>query len=348
MRSSCLNEDGEFLSAADGTAVLEIAAREDFQFVAMDFTGELHKDETWGKKHIDAVLGLNLVSVKDIKSAGFTVAIDCVNSVGGLVLPSLLKSLGVDRIVELNTNPDGKFAHTPEPLPENLRDISELVKRANADLGFAVDPDVDRLAVISEDGSMFGEEYTLVAVSDYVLKSTSGSTVSNLSSTRALKDVTEKHGNKYFSAAVGEVNVVEEMKRQGSVIGGEGNGGVIYPELHYGRDALVGIALFLSHLAKSKLKCSALRALYPDYFIAKKKLTLTPSTDFTKVASAIKSHYSDRSFDERDGLWFEHEGGWIQIRKSNTEPVLRIYAEGRTEEEAADIAGSVIGIIKKL
>jgi len=293
-------------------------------------------------------LSLKLVSVKDIKAAGFTVAIDCINSVGGIVLPPLLKSLGVEKIIELNTYPDGNFAHTPEPLPENLKDISGLVVKAKADIGFVVDPDVDRLAIVCEDGKMFGEEYTLVAVSDYILKNTTGSTVSNLSSTRALKDVTNGYGCKHYSAAVGEVNVVEEMKRRDAVIGGEGNGGIIYPALHYGRDALVGIALFLSHLAKSGMKCSSLRRLYPQYVIAKKKLTLSPSVDFSRITTAVKEKFKDCTFDERDGLWFEDRGGWVQIRKSNTEPVMRIYAEGRTELEAEELAGAVIAVVKNL
>jgi phosphomannomutase len=343
-----LNEEGEFLSATAGMEVLDIAANEDFNFAEVDSAGAVTYDDTWDNKHIDLVLGLSLVSVQDIKAAGFKVAIDCINSVGGIVLPRLLKALGVDTIVELNTTPDGNFTHTPEPLPENLIDISKLVVRAKADIGFVVDPDVDRLAIICEDGSMFGEEYTLVAVADYVLKSTPGSTVSNLSSTRALKDVTAGYGCSHFSSAVGEVNVVEEMKRRGAVIGGEGNGGIIYPELHYGRDALVGIALFLSHLAKSKMKCSSLRRTYPQYVIAKKKLSLSPSTEFRHIADAVKNHFKDHSFDERDGLWFEEKGGWVQIRKSNTEPLMRIYAEGRTEKEASELADSVIGIVKKL
>jgi phosphomannomutase len=343
-----LNEEGEFISADDGLKVLDIASKEDFKFAGVDSAGDLDIDASWDKKHIDQVLALGLVSVKDIKAAGFTVAIDCINSVGGIILPQLLRSLGVEKIVELNTNPDGNFAHTPEPLPENLKDISDLVVKAKANIGFVVDPDVDRLAIICEDGTMFGEEYTLVAVSDYILKSTPGSTVSNLSSTKALRDVTSGYGCKHYSSAVGEVNVVEEMKKRGAVIGGEGNGGVIYPELHYGRDALVGIALFLSHLAKTRLKCSSLRRHYPQYVIAKKKLTLSPSTEFSHIADAVKRHFPDHSFDERDGLWFEHQGGWVQIRKSNTEPIMRIYAEGPTAKEAGDLADSVIGIVKKL
>jgi phosphomannomutase len=343
-----LNEAGEFLSSIDGTKVLEIAASEDFDFADVDSAGKLDHDETWGKKHIEQVLALKLVSEKDIRNAGFTVAIDCVNSVGGSILPHLLKSLGVDRIVELNTIPDGNFAHNPEPIPENLKDISDIVVKGKADVGFVVDPDVDRLAIVCEDGTMFGEEYTLVAVSDYILGTTPGNTVSNLSSTRALQDITEKYGYKRFSASVGEVNVVEEMKLRGAVVGGEGNGGVIYPELHYGRDALVGIALFLSLLAKRKMKCSSLRKTYPDYVIAKKKLTLSPSTEFGQIIRAVKDHFQGHSMDDRDGLWIENQGGWVQIRKSNTEPIMRIYAEGRTSKEAEDLAGLVIGIVNKL
>ncbi|MEI6048280.1 MAG: phosphoglucosamine mutase [Bacteroidota bacterium] len=343
-----LNEAGEFLSSRDGMTVLDIAAAEDFNFVSNDFTGSLEYDDTWGQKHIDQVLALKQVSVKDIKNSGLTVAIDCINSVGGIIVPQLLRSLGVDKIIELNTTPDGNFAHNPEPLPENLKSISELVVMGKADIGFVVDPDVDRLAIVCEDGAMFGEEYTLVAISDYILANTPGSTVSNLSSTRALRDVTTKHGCKYYSSAVGEVNVVEEMKKQNAVIGGEGNGGVIYPELHYGRDALAGIALFLSHLSKSRMKCSSLRQSYPQYVIAKKKLTLAPDSDFSRIVNTVKNHFHDHVIDERDGLWIEHNHGWVQIRKSNTEPVIRIYAEGRTNHEADDLANAVIEIVKNL
>lgn len=342
-----LNEKGEFLSAEDGMKVLEIAASEDFNFISNDFAGSLVLDETWAKKHIDLILALNLVDIKAIKSADFTVAIDCVNSVGGIILPVLLKSLGVNKVIELNTLPDGNFAHNPEPLPENLKDISEFVVKGKADIGFVVDPDVDRLAIICEDGTMFGEEYTLVSVADYVLKNTPGNTVSNLSSTKALKDITTLYGCKHFSASVGEVNVVEEMKKRDAVIGGEGNGGVIYPELHYGRDALVGIALFLSHLSKSKMSCSALRKKYPHYVIAKKKLTLDPNMEFSRIIDAVKISFQGHSTDERDGLWIEDKNGWVQIRKSNTEPIMRIYAEGRTAQEADDLANKVIGIVKK-
>jgi len=342
-----LNEAGEFLSAADGLKVLEIAAADDFDFATHENTGSLVADDSWGTKHIEQVLNLKLVDVSAIRSAGFTVAIDCINSVGGIILPQLLKSLGVKNIVELNTTPDGNFSHNPEPLPENLKAISDVVVKGKADVGFVVDPDVDRLAIVCEDGTMFGEEYTLVSISDYVLKNTPGNTVSNLSSTRALKDITLKHGGIHYSSAVGEVNVVEEMKRVNAVIGGEGNGGVIYPEIHYGRDALAGIALFLTHLAKSKMKCSSLRQIYPAYVIAKKKLTLAPGSDFSSIIKAVKDFYHGHKFDERDGLWIGHEYGWIQIRKSNTEPIIRIYAEGRTVQEAESLADSVIGIVKK-
>ncbi len=342
-----LNEKGEFLSAQDGLEVLSIAESDDYNFTTTELSGTLVSDESWGKKHIDKILELKLVDVNAIKMADFTVAIDCINSVGGIILPQLLNALGVKRVVELNTTPDGNFSHNPEPLPENLKDISEVVVKGKADLGFVVDPDVDRLAIVCESGDMFGEEYTLVAVSDYILKSTPGATVSNLSSTRALRDVTKNHGCTHYSSSVGEVNVVEEMKKRNAVIGGEGNGGVIYPELHYGRDALAGIALFLSHLAKSGMKCSELRKIYPDYFIAKKKLTLSPSADFAKIIDAVKNHFKGYQADERDGLWIEHPHGWVQIRKSNTEPIMRIYAEGRTIAEADELAGAVISIVKK-
>jgi phosphomannomutase len=341
-----LNEKGEFLSALDGMKVLEIAASEDFNFISNNLTGSLELDESWGKKHIDLILALKLVDIKAIKNAGLTVAIDCVNSVGGIILPQLLGSLGVKKVIELNTTPDGNFAHNPEPLPENLKGISDFVVKGKADIGFVVDPDVDRLAIICEDGTMFGEEYTLVSVADYILKNTPGNTVSNLSSTKALRDITSGYDCMHYSASVGEVNVVEEMKKRDAVIGGEGNGGVIYPELHYGRDALVGIALFLSHLAKCKIKCSALRKLYPQYVIAKKKLKLDPSVEFSQIIKAVKDHFKGHITDERDGLWIEHKNGWVQIRKSNTEPIMRIYAEGRTTREADDLADTVIGIVK--
>ncbi len=343
-----LNENGEFLSAEDGNEVLGIAESDDYIFAGVDAIGSITQDDSWGNRHIEQILGLSLVDTAIIRSSGFTVAIDCVNSVGGIIIPRLLRSLGVEKIIELNTEPDGRFAHNPEPLPQNLEDISNLVKETGADVGFVVDPDVDRLAIICEDGSMFGEEYTLVAVSDYVLKHTPGNTVSNMSSTKALKDVTERYGYQYFSAAVGEVNVVEEMKKRMAVIGGEGNGGVIYPGLHYGRDALVGIALFLTHLATSKMRCSDLRKVYPDYVISKKKLNLSPGKEFSCILNEVKSHFREYKTDERDGLRIEHDHGWVQIRKSNTEPVMRIYAEGRTRNEADSLADQIIEIVKKV
>lgn len=342
-----LNEKGEFLSAQDGEEVLKLAAEEDFVFVKAGEEGTFSEDQTWAGKHIDQVKNMELVDMDLIGKAGFRIAVDCVNSVGGIIIPGLLKELGVKSVIGLNTNPDGRFAHNPEPLPENLTDIAGLVVREKADLGFVVDPDVDRLAIICEDGSMFGEEYTLVSVSDFVLKNTPGNTVSNLSSTRALKDVTERYGCKYFPSAVGEVNVVEEMKIRNAVIGGEGNGGVIYPALHYGRDALVGIALFLTHLAGSRMKCSELRRTYPDYFMTKKKLTLDPGIDFSKLIALVKDNFPGMETDERDGLRIDLPGGWFQIRKSNTEPIMRIYAESGTMQDADYLADKVISIVKK-
>ncbi|NSW95418.1 MAG: phosphoglucosamine mutase [Bacteroidales bacterium] len=343
-----LNDKGEFLSASDGEDVLEIAGKEDFVFAPAAEAGSLSRDDSWNRKHIEAVLALELVNTDAIRSAGFSVAIDCVNSVGGIIIPELLNALGVKKVSGINTTADGNFAHNPEPLPQHLTQISDFVRSEKADVGFVVDPDVDRLAVICEDGSMFGEEYTLVAVSDYVLKHTPGSTVSNLSSTRALKDVTERYKCSYYSAPVGEVNVVEEMKRRNAVIGGEGNGGVIYPALHYGRDALVGIALFLSHLAVSRVKCTQLRKLYPDYVIAKKKINTRPGLDFGIIKNEIINRFRDYDVDERDGIRIENENGWVQVRKSNTEPVIRIYAEGRTLLEADNLADNVINIVKNL
>ena len=343
-----LNEKGEFLSGTDGSELLAIAVSDDFLYAPLDEMGSYFHDDTWGSIHIEQVLALELVDREAVSKADFTVAIDCVNSVGGIIVPALLKSLGVNRIVELNTTPDGYFAHNPEPLPANLTEISALTASSGADVGFVVDPDVDRLAIICEDGSMFGEEYTLVAVSDYVLSATPGNTVSNLSSTRALKDVTEKHGGQYFTAAVGEINVVEEMKERGAVIGGEGNGGVIYPELHYGRDAIAGIALFLSHLAKSGMSCSELRKTYPDYFMAKKRLDLPEGVSFARILDSVREDFAGHDIDERDGMRIEHARGWVQIRKSNTEPIMRIYAEGPTTEDAENLADRVIGIVKKV
>lgn len=343
-----LDEKGEFLSATDGNEILKIASSEDFSFAVYDKLGSVVTDNSWGEKHIDQVTKMSLVDIKAIKSASLTVAVDCINSVGGIILPFLLKKLGVKRVVLLNSVPDGNFAHNPEPLPENLVEISGIVLKEKADVGFVVDPDVDRLAIICEDGNMFGEEYTLVAVADYILQSSAGNTVSNMSSTMALKEITESYGGSYFSSAVGEVNVVEEMKRINAVIGGEGNGGIIYPRLHYGRDALVGIALFLTYLAKRKIKCSQLRELYPDYVIAKKKLSLEPGTDIDKILESVRKHFIDHKIDERDGMRIEHEKGWVHIRKSNTEPIIRIYAEGISSGNAESLADDVIKIVKKL
>jgi phosphomannomutase len=342
-----LNEKGEFLSASDGNEILSLAEKEKFEFVPDNKKGTLINDDSWGQKHIDQILKLSLVDVKAIKKAKLTVAVDCINSVGGVIVPELLHSLGVKKVIGLNDVPDGIFSHNPEPLAGNLMQISDLVPAKNADLGFVVDPDVDRLAIICEDGTMFGEEYTLVAVSDYVLSNTKGTTVSNMSSTRALRDVTESYGCKYYSSAVGEVNVVEEMKKRKAIIGGEGNGGVIFPELHYGRDALAGIALFLTYFAKTGIKCSAFRNKFPQYTIAKKKVETVPGTNFTAVLDDIRKEYHDRNIDERDGMRIDFSNGWVQVRKSNTEPIIRVYAEGRTMKEADALAEQIIRIVKK-
>jgi phosphomannomutase len=342
-----LNEKGEFLSAADGNEVLDFAEKEDFEFVSDDEEGALIIDNSWGQKHIDQILHLDLVEVGSIKKANLSVAVDCINSVGGIIVPELLHSLGVGKVILLNETPNGDFAHNPEPLAENLKEISALVPEKMADLGFVVDPDVDRLAIICEDGTMFGEEYTLVAVADYVLSKTKGDTVSNLSSTRALKDITESHGCHYFSSAVGEVNVVEEMKKRKAIIGGEGNGGVIYPELHYGRDALVGIALFLTFYARSGMKCSSLRNKFPGYVIVKKRVEINNETDFKSIINDIRTEFHGYKIDERDGLRIDLADSWAQVRKSNTEAIIRVYAEGRTIMEADELAERIIKIVKK-
>ncbi|MDR0726243.1 MAG: phosphoglucosamine mutase [Prevotellaceae bacterium] len=342
-----LNEQGEFLSDADGKALLTIAEKSEFDFSEVDKLGRVFPCTTHTDEHIRAVLRLPLVDIDAVYRANFRVVVDAVNSVGGIAIPRLLASLGV-HVVELNCMPNGQFPHNPEPLPEHLTEIAGVVPRENADLGIVVDPDVDRLAIVCEDGSFFGEEYTLVAVADYVLGKTAGNTVSNLSSSRALKDITEKHGGQYFSSAVGEVNVVAEMKRVNAVIGGEGNGGVIYPALHYGRDALVGVALFLSHLAQKRIKCSELRAQYPDYFVSKNKITLTPDTDIDEILRKIKDKYSQYRISDIDGVRvdFDREKKWVHLRKSNTEPIIRIYAEAASEEEAAALAKQTIELIK--
>ncbi|HKI87492.1 MAG TPA: phosphoglucosamine mutase, partial [Draconibacterium sp.] len=314
-----LNSRGEFLNAEEGARVLEIAESEDFSFAEADNLGEIiEKDYSY--IHIEKVLGLDLVDTEAIKNAGFVVAVDAVNSVGGIAMPALLRALGAKGVVEINCEPHGHFAHTPEPIPENLIETSKIVSNSDVDVCFVVDPDVDRLVIINEDGTTFGEEYTLVAVADYVLSCTSGNTVSNMSSSRALRDVTEKHGQSYAASAVGEVNVVAKMKETNAVIGGEGNGGVIYPEIHYGRDALVGAALFLSHLAHSGLKCSELRKTYPEYYISKNKIELTPEIDVDKILLEMKEKYVHEKINDIDGVKIDFSDSWVHLRKSNTEP----------------------------
>ena len=342
-----LNEKGEFLNAEEGEEVLRIAEAEEFIYAEVDHLGKVtSKDYT--DDHIKAVLDLKLVNVAAIKAANFKVAIDCVNSVGGIVIPKLLKALGVDNIIELNCDPTGHFAHNPEPIPEHLTEIAGLIKKDKADVGIVVDPDVDRLALIDEKGDMFGEEYTLVAVADYVLKHTPGNTVSNLSSSRALRDVTERYGMKYNAAAVGEVNVTTKMKATDAVIGGEGNGGVIYPASHYGRDSLVGIALFLTHLANEKQTVSELRATYPEYYIAKQKIELTPDIDVDAILKAVKDQFSAYDVTDIDGVKIDFPDRWVHLRKSNTEPIIRIYSEASSMKEAEAAGAEIIEIIKKL
>ncbi len=343
-----LNEKGEFLNAQDGEEVLSIAKNESFIFAEVDKLGKLTDDYTYTKKHIESVLALKLVDVDAIKACGFTVAVDAVNSVGGIAIPELLEALGVKKTEKLYCDPNGHFPHNPEPLPEHLTEISGLMKKGGIDVGFVVDPDVDRLAIICEDGSMFGEEYTLVAVADYVLQNTPGNTVSNMSSTRALRDITLKYGGNYTASAVGEVNVVAAMKATNAVIGGEGNGGVIYPESHYGRDALVGIALFLTYLAKSKMKVSDLRKTYPAYSISKNKIELTPSIDVDAVLSSIRNSYQQYEINDIDGIKIDFPTGWVHLRKSNTEPIIRIYSEAATMEQAGKFAEAVIEEIKRI
>ncbi|MDR0829308.1 MAG: phosphoglucosamine mutase [Prevotellaceae bacterium] len=342
-----LNEKGEFLSKADGDKVLEIAKNQDFDFVEIDNIGKIfEKDYT--DYHIENVLTLKLVDIEAIKNANFSVAIDCVNSVGGIILPQLLEKLGVSNIAKLNCEPTGNFAHNPEPLKENLTEISDFIAKNKIDVGFVCDPDVDRLAIVCEDGEMFGEEYTLVSVADYVLQHTAGNTVSNLSSTRALSDVTAKYGGSYSAAAVGEVNVVEKMKETSAVIGGEGNGGVIYPASHYGRDTLVGIALFLSNLAHKKISVSELKKTYPQYFISKNKIELTPNIDVDAILTAIKGIYKQFKINDIDGVKIDFPQGWVHLRKSNTEPIIRIYSEAPTLEQADNFANAIIAEIKRI
>lgn len=341
-----LNGKGEFLPAKDGELVLKYAEQENFVFAGVDELGKMtEKDYT--REHILKILELPLVDVEAIRAADFSVAFDAVNSVGGIAIPVLLQLLGVKRIVPINDEPTGEFAHIPEPLPENLTGTCSLVKEKSVDVCFVVDPDVDRLSIINEDGSMFNEEYTLVALADYVLSVTPGNTVSNMSSSRALRVITEKHGCSYAASAVGEVNVVAKMKETGAVIGGEGNGGVIYPELHYGRDALVGIALFLTQLAKSGKKCSELRRTWPDYFISKNKIQLTPDVQVDRVLDKIKELYRHEQISTIDGVKIDFEGEWVHLRKSNTEPIIRIYSESVTMEKANQLAEKLIKDIQK-
>lgn len=340
-----LNEEGEFVNKKDGMVILSLAQKSKYHFAPAPALGHLTTDNSYSGKHIRKIVELGLVDRDKITAANFKVVVDGINSVGGIVVPELLRALGVQNIVEINTLPDGNFAHDPEPLPEHLVTLSETVKRTGADLGIAVDPDVDRLALVNEDGSMFGEEYTLVAVADYVLQQKPGNTVSNLSSTRALSDITERYGWKHFGSAVGEVNVVEMMKQKNAVIGGEGNGGVILPAFHYGRDALAGIALFLTCLSKSSLTCSSLRKTYPNYFISKNKLAYSSGSDITRLLAEIKERYKDHPIKETDGVYIDFGKEWVHIRRSNTEPMLRVYAESESQEHANSLAQMIIGEI---
>ena len=339
-----LNEKGEFLNDVEGKEVLAIAEAEDFNFAEVDDLGKITRRD-YLEDHVRDVMALELVYKAAIEAKNYTVAIDCVNSVGGLAIPAILKALGVKNIIELNCEPTGHFAHNPEPLPQNLTEISDLMREGKADVGFVVDPDVDRLAIICENGDMFGEEYTLVSVADYVLSKTPGNTVSNMSSTRALSDVTVKHGGSYSASAVGEVNVTTEMKRTNAVIGGEGNGGVIYPASHYGRDALVGIALFLSSLAQKGCKVSELRATFPEYCISKNRIDLTPEINVDKVLEAVKEKYAGERINDKDGVKIDFADGWVHLRKSNTEPIIRVYSEAATMEEADALAKKVIDVV---
>lgn len=341
-----LNSDGEFLSDKEGKEVIRIAEENDYSFAGVHELGKEYRNDAYILHHIEDVLNLKLVDRSAIEKAGLTVAVDAVNSIGGVVIPQLLRALGVEKIIELNCEPTGKFAHTPEPIPENLTQISELMRTGCADVGFVVDPDVDRLAIVMENGEMFVEENTLVAIADYVLEHTPGATVSNLSSSRGLRDVTEKHGGRYEAAAVGEVNVVTKMKEIGAVIGGEGNGGVIYPELHYGRDALVGVALFLTLMAKSGKKVSEIKAGLPAYAIAKNKIELTPDIDIDSLLAKVKELYASEKITDIDGVKIDFPDSWVHLRKSNTEPIIRIYSEAETLEKADALARDIMKILK--
>lgn len=342
-----LNEKGEFLTAADGEEVLAIAEREDFEYASVDNLGKYTEDNSFNQRHIDSVLNLKLVDREAIRNAHFKVLVDAVNSVGGIIMPQFLDALGVEYKV-LNGEPTGDFAHNPEPLAKNLGEIMGEMAKGGYDLGIVVDPDVDRLVFISENGEMFGEEYTLVSVADYVLSKTPGNTVSNLSSTRALRDVTERHGGKYTAAAVGEVNVTTQMKNVNAVIGGEGNGGVIYPESHYGRDALVGVALFLSHLAHKGCTASELKASYPEYFMAKNRIDLTPTADIDAILAKVKEVYSNEEIIDIDGVKINFANSWVHLRKSNTEPIIRVYSEASTLKEAEELGEKLIAVVQSM
>lgn len=343
-----LNEKGEFISGAEGEDLLNIAASADFSFAEVDDLGKLTTDETAIERHISAILALNDVDVAAIKAANLKIVVDAVNSTGGIAVPALLKALGVENIIELYCDPTGHFPHNPEPLAEHLTELSAVVVKENAHMGITVDPDVDRLALVNEDGSMFGEEYTLVAVADYLLARRPGATVSNLSSTRALRDITEAIGQSYFAAAVGEVNVVQKMKEVEAMIGGEGNGGIIYPELHFGRDSLVGIALFLTHYANKQLSMTALRASYPNYEMAKKKIDLSPGIEVDEILKAMTHKYAAFEVDTTDGVKIYIAKEWVHLRKSNTEPIIRIYTESKDAQAASDLADKIIQEIKQL
>ena len=343
-----LNARGEFISAADGAKVLEIIEKQDYTFSDVHHLGKYTSYDQAINDHIDHIMKLELVDAEAIRKANFSVALDCVNSTGGIALPLLLKKLGVEKVQVLNGDVSGIFAHNPEPLPQHLVDIAQMMQQGGFDVGFVVDPDVDRLAILNEDGSMFGEEYTLVAVSDYILQHKKGNTVSNLSSTRALRDVSNRYGVSYNASAVGEVNVVEKMKATNAIIGGEGNGGVIYPELHYGRDALVGIALFLTFMAKSGKKCSEIRSQYPAYTISKNKIELQPNMNVPEIMRKMAAKYSDYEVNTIDGVKIDFPDGWVHLRPSNTEPIIRIYAEAQSEEHAASLANQIITDIKAI
>lgn len=343
-----LNENGEFLNDAQGKEVLRLATNDEYKYANVERLGRVYTNTTYARHHINKILELELVDEKAIKKANFTVAVDAVNSIGGVIIPELLHKLGVENVIELYCAPTGNFGHTPEPVPENLTDISTLMKEGKADVGFVVDPDVDRLAIVMENGEFFVEEYTLASIADYVLSRTPGPTVSNLSSSRALSDITKSYNCSYSASAVGEVNVTTEMKRTGAVIGGEGNGGVIYPPAHYGRDALVGVALFLTHLAKSGKKVSELKAGYPQYSISKSKIELTPDIDVDAILNAIKKKYANEKITDIDGVKIDFKESWVHLRKSNTEPIIRIIAEAHSMEEAEDLASQIKDVIKSL